>query len=631
MSDDDHNDDAPEAPPEHADPVEDLGDAASQIGTGLGEAANQIPEEEEDVRTGVETAGDVADGVSNVVRAAEGARDLGEALEAGDEGRAATAVGNLAGGVLGTAGAAIDGVAGVVPEEAREGLSTAAQVARGVGGAARATERVVQTVQQVERTISGRRVSFHTTAELGEELTAERITGSGELSGLYRYEVLVEHQGEGGLDEDSVDELIRHPARLNLSRGTTDGEVYGVVRRVQMLSVGASTDRTHYELTLVPKLWRLTQVTRSRVFQEMTHLEVVLEVLAEHGFDAGQLVQDQTEESYPTHENVVQYRETDFAFVSRLLQHNGIHYRFEQHPRAEVMVLGDRNASFVPVPTADELRYHPHEFPAEDGEPRVWDLRHVREPRVEQVHLRDYNWRTPQQPVRAEADVDEAGYGYLDLYGEHIPNDAEARRLAAVRGEEQLASARRFIGKTALRGVLPGTYFDLTGHPHPELNRRYLVIEADEAIEDGHVYVNTFTAIPFDVTYRPRRTVPWPRIDGAVNAIVDGEARSTATPIDDQGRYRLVIPYDIGAEAGGRASRWVRRAQPSAGAGYGMHAPLHIGTEVAVVHVNGDPDRPIIVGAVPNAATESPVIAENATQSCLRTGSGGVFEIDDDC
>lgn len=626
----DERETAPEAP-HHANPIGDLGSAAGDIGTGLDGAASSVPEEAEDLRTGLETAAAVAGSVSKAVRAAESARQLAEALDAGDEGRAAAAVGNLAGGVLAGAGSLLDGVAGVVPEEARAGLTAASQVTRGVAGAARATQQVVSVVQAAERAITGRRVDFHTTAPVGEELRAERASGRQRLDDVYAFEVLVEHHEEGGLDEDAVNELLRHPACLSVARGATDGDLHGVLRRVEMLSVGSSTSRTHYELTLAPKLWRLGLVTRSRVFTETTHLDVVLTVLEEHGLALDRFVLDHTEETYPTHETVVQYRETDLAFISRLLQHNGIHYRFEQQPRSEVLVLGDRNAAFVPVPTADELRYHPHAFAPDDGEPRVWDLRHIREPRVQEVHLRDYNWRTPQQPVRAEAPADEAGYGYLDLYGEHVHDEAEARRLATVRADEQRVRARRFIGKTSLRGVAPGTFFDLTGHPHPELNRRYLVIETDEAMDDGHHYVNTFTAIPFDVTYRPARTVPWPRIDGAVNGIVDGEARSTATPIDEQGRYRVVLPFDVGAAAGGRASRWVRRAQPSAGAGYGMHTPLHIGTEVAVVHVNGDPDRPIIVGAVPNAATASPVVSGNAPQSRLRTGSGIVFELDDDC
>lgn len=85
--------------------------------------------------------------------------------------------------------------------------------------------------------------------------------------------------------------------------------------------------------------------------------------------------------------------------------------------------------------------------------------------------------------------------------------------------------------------------------------------------------------------------MPWPKIDGVINAIVDGERQSTGTSIDDEGRYRVVLPMDEAGTSGGSASRWVRRAQPSAGAGYGMHMPLHIGTEVAIAHVNGDPSR----------------------------------------
>ena len=147
----------------------------------------------------------------------------------------------------------------------------------------------------------------------------------------------------------------------------------------------------------------------------------------------------------------------------------------------------------------------------------------------------------------------------------------------------------------------------------------------------GSGYTSTFRAIMFETAYRPERGTPWPRIEGIVNAKIDGEARSTATPIDDEGRYKVVIPYDTKAVGGGKASRWVRMAQPSAGNGYGMHFPLHIGTEVAIMHVNADPDRPIIIGAVPNTETMSPVSSSNATHSQIRTGSGLLIEFDDDC
>jgi len=137
-------------------------------------------------------------------------------------------------------------------------------------------------------------------------------------------------------------------------------------------------------------------------------------------------------------------------------------------------------------------------------------------------------------------------------------------------------------------------------------------------------------AIRADVTYRPPRTTPKPRIDGVVYATIDGPELNIPAPIDEEGRYKVILPFDLAAEQGGRASRWIRMAQPTSGAGYGMHFPLRPGTEVILTHVHGDPDRPIIAGAVPNAQTPSPVTSANATQSVLRTATGIIMEFEDD-
>lgn len=616
--------------PEHPSSAEQIGDIGEQIGEGLGQAEENIPEEEEDAKAVVETTRDVVDAVTNLANAAEGGRDLAEAIEAGDEARVASSVGNLTGGIAGTAGGALDAIAGTMPEgEGREAFGAAATVARGIGGAARATEQVVDTIQTIERAVAGRRLRFNTGADLGgDRLVAERAEGRQTLSGLYEFKILVEHDVEGGLDDEAIDGLLTASARLGLTpEAMGPGDVYGVVRRVEMLPM-TNPRPTHYELTLVPKLWRLTQTKRSRVHSNRTHVEVVMDLLQLHGIE----VADHTEETYPTHEYVVQYQESDFDFMSRLLARNGVHYHFVQDPGVEALVLGDRNAAFEPVELADELVYHPHDFAPDDNEARVWDLRRIREPLVRTVAVRDYNWRAPHHRLRSEEVVDDAtGYGYADLFGEHFRDDAQGARFARIRAEELRVRGETYEGKTSLRGVRPGSVFELTNHPNPNLNQRYLVIETDEHMDDGYTYTNTFRAIPYSVTYRPPQTVPWPKVEGVINAIVDGERQSTGASIDDQGRYRVVLPIDEAGTAGGTASRWVRRAQPSAGAGYGMHLPLHIGTEVAIAHVNGDPDRPIIVGAVPNAATPSPVVAANGPQSRIRTGSGVIFELDDDC
>lgn len=613
--------------------VHTIGEVAGGVGTGLDNAAKSLPAGE--VQEVVETAGDVAQAVSQLVRTAEAAAKLGEALEAGDEARAAGAIGDLAGGVLGTAGAGMDAIVGAVPAEARGALSTVADAARGAATAARTAGQAVRTaVPIIERALGGggRRVVFHTGADLGgDRLRVRSAELRRSLSGLYEVTIHLTHNEEGGLDDDAIEALLTHAARVGLSDGDSAGDVHGIVRRLEMRAMTGPRP-THYVLTLAPRMWRLSLVTRSRVYQDKTHLEVVIEVLRQHGLDVGTHVLDRTEGTYPTHEYVVQHEETDLAFVERLLAHNGIHFHLMQDAGTEVIVLGDRNAAFEPIPEHDELVYHPHDFPADDGEPRVWDLRRVREPRVEAVVLRDYNWRAPHAPLRVEEPADlETGYGFLDVYGAHFRDDAEGARLARIRAEAEVATREVFIGKTSLRGVAPGAWFELTNHPNQALNQRYLVIATEESADSGNAYECEFRAIPFSVTYRPPRTVPWPRVEGLVTAIIDGERRSTATPIDDDGRYRVVIPMDEAATAGGRASRWVRRAQPSVGAGYGMHFPLHIGSEVALAYVNGDPDRPVIVGAVPNGATQSPVVGSNATQSRIRSGSGVVIELDDDC
>ena len=137
-------------------------------------------------------------------------------------------------------------------------------------------------------------------------------------------------------------------------------------------------------------------------------------------------------------------------------------------------------------------------------------------------------------------------------------------------------------------------------------------------------------AIPYEVVYRPARRTTKPKILGLMHGHVDGEAPGSAAPIDEFGRYKVVLPYDLVGQPGGKASRWIRLAQPASGAGFGIHFPLHIGVEVAISHVDGDPDRPVIVASPPNTQTITPVNSENATQSKIRTQTGIRITFDDD-
>lgn len=468
---------------------------------------------------------------------------------------------------------------------------------------------------------------LHTNADLGEaELRVAEAHGWERVSELYEYTFQVEISQAGGLDDDALDELINSPVKLDVADGSMT--VHGVVKRVVAHSMAEEAPPL-CELVVGPRCSRLELTRRSRVVaQDKSHLDVIKQVLDEHGI----AYEDQCQAGYATREYVVQYQETDLAFLLRLMQYNGVHFHFRQDDEHEVLILGDANSAFQSVVDAEQLRYHPALGRASASDPVVSTLERTRAPRAAAVVLRDYDWRAPRAPLHARASADErTGAGIWDLFGEHWHDEAEGRRLAEVRAQQHLQRSDVFSGTTYLRALRAGHWFELTDHPNPDYNRRYVVTETAEMVHgDESGYSKHFAAVPFDLTVRPERTIPWPRIDGLLTALVDGESRSTATPIDDRGRYRVVFPLDGAGRAGGRATRWVRRAQPYSGEGYGMHMPLHIGTEVAVAHVNGDPDRPVILGAVPNAATQSPVTSTNATAGMIRTGSGIVIELEDD-
>ena len=123
---------------------------------------------------------------------------------------------------------------------------------------------------------------------------------------------------------------------------------------------------------------------------------------------------------------------------------------------------------------------------------------------------------------------------------------------------------------------------------------------------------------------------PVPRISGVIHGKVDAASDGVrSTPVDEHGRYKVILPWDLAGKAGGKASRWLRMAQPASGSGYGVQFPLHVGTEVLIIHVNGDPDRPLIMSSVPNFETASPVNSANATQSQIRTRHGITVTFDD--
>lgn len=469
---------------------------------------------------------------------------------------------------------------------------------------------------------------FDTAADVSAESVVLRgLEGREAMSTPYAYTLTLEVEADNGWSEDVIAQLLTQPAHATIAHGELcDHEIHGVLRRITLEPM-IEPSRAVYRAELVPSFSRLELAYGSRIFQDLSGPAVAMKVLEEHGIT----YESRLTETYPEREYIVQYEESDLAFVQRLLEHWGVAYFFEQLPDGEKMVLVDSASASVALEGWETVAYALREAGTRGQAGTIHDLSRTHEIRPAKVDLKDWNWRHPQVVPEGEAPADEAtGYGTVHAYGEHIKDPSEGAWMARVRAEERMAGAQRYAGGTDLPGLSPGHKLLLSGYPSGDLDLEYLVVGITQRFpgEDGG-YEKRFDAIPLAVPFRPARVTPKPKIAGFMHAVVDGEVDGAAAPIDEHGRYRLLLPFDRLAEPGGRASRWVRMTQASSGPDYGMHLPLHIGCEVALIHVDGDPDRPVILGAVPNADTMSPVTQTEATKSRIRTRSGILIEMED--
>ncbi|MCC6877345.1 MAG: type VI secretion system tip protein VgrG [Sandaracinaceae bacterium] len=479
---------------------------------------------------------------------------------------------------------------------------------------------------------------FHTAALAPGAFRVIRLGGFEAIGQLYELELGLELTEDTPLDVDAVDTVLASPALVGFAEnGMVERPWHGIVRELELLEA----DETHapvYRAVLVPTAWYLTQTLRTRVFLQKSTSDIVKEVLTEHGLAQGDHFELSLQATYPPREHVLQYQESDLDFIARLLEHEGAFYFFDQREDGEVMVITDNNSAFATAEGHEEVRFDPRDgITVPGGAVHRITRRYRLVP--QHVVLRDYQPDQPRSPIQTDHLVDSKGFGLVMLHGQNAPSEAEQRRLAKARAEERAVDKHVHHAIASVRGMHPGTKLTLVGHPFGELQDAELVVVGARHYAEpgslsggdgGEPYHAELDLVPVSVPYRAPRLTPKPRIDGVVHAKVDGEVAGTPAPIDEQGRYRVLLPYDVATALGGRASCWIRMAQPYAGPAYGMHFPLHIGADVLIAHVEGDPDRPVIVGALPTPDLLSPVIKDNATQSMVRTKGNVEMVVEDD-
>lgn len=404
---------------------------------------------------------------------------------------------------------------------------------------------------------------------------------------------------------------------------------------VSTFSQGRSDERfTFYEAEVVPWLWFLSRTADCRIFQNKSVPDIIKQIFSDLGFNDHKF---SLQGSYQPLVYCVQYRESDFNFVSRLMEQYGIFYYFEHEKDKHTLVLADAPSAYKPCPHQESALY---DFTAStiEREDVITNWEVIQELRPGKYALTDYNFETPHTDLAANVPTTTkvGGNDKFEIYD--YPGDytkkADGDHLVKLRMEEEETPHQTVHGAGHCRAFSTGYRFDLREHTRRDQNKAWLLTEiqhsgtvgdAYSTEESGAVqrehYSNRFMCIPASVPFRPPRHTPKPFVQGPHTAVVVGP-KGEEIYTDKYGRVKVQFFWDREGKKDENSSCWVRVSQPWAGKNWGSIWNPRIGQEVIVEFLEGDPDRPIITGRVYNADQTVPYkLPDKQTVSTFKSRS----------
>jgi type VI secretion system secreted protein VgrG len=390
----------------------------------------------------------------------------------------------------------------------------------------------------------------------------------------------------------------------------------------------------HYEMEVVPWTWLLTRYADCKIFHNKTVGDIIQQVFSDRGQTDFKV---SLTAAYSPLEYCVQYRETDFNFISRLMEQFGIFYFFQHEDGKHTMVIADSSSAYEDCWPDNSSFGFDLAAGGLDSDDVVTAWSTEVQLKSGTCTLADYNFQTPaaslvNQDPTLYAIGGNSGFELFDYPGLYI-NNSDGKTMAKLRMEEVEAGHLIGRGSGVCRAFTSGTKFTLTAHPQEVLNGVYLITEVQHSASvagdytasgDAGEYSNHFSCIPEDVVFRPARITPKPFVQGPQTAVVTGtnpDSGSTTGEeiwVDKYGRVVVLFPWD----RKGACSCWVRVSQDWAGQGWGAITIPRVGQEVIVSFLEGDPDRPIITGRVYNATQVVPyALPANQTRSTFMTRS----------
>ena len=469
----------------------------------------------------------------------------------------------------------------------------------------------------------------------GDVLDVRRFHVTERMSGLFEARIV------GVSDNPDIDfeSAIGQSTSVVLRGARGERSLSGVCAHLQQIAVEERNLST-YELTLVPSLWLATQRRNHRMFQLMSEVDIVQKILGEWGVAFSLKLGG----SYKKRKIRVQYGESDYDFLSRMLEDAGVSFYFD----GGVMVLDDgphQNSPRAPI----AFRDHPTETDRE----HVTGVRVGRRVRPGKVTVRDHDHRRPPTypllqsaggggvEARLErfeyapgAFVYESDKGdptpIADDKGKYRADEGEGKKLAERKLAAQRGSAREVSFLTNVLDLTPGGVLSFVDHPKSELGagKSLLVTESELSGEIPGIWRHACTAVSASTPFRPPSRAEKPRVLGVESATVVGPP-GEEIHVDELGRVRVHFHWDRESQMNDASSCWIHVSQPWGGAGFGGTNIPRVGQEVIVDFLGADPDRPIIVGRVYTSLQKTPYkLPDNKTQSGWKsnsTGGGGGY------
>lgn len=375
--------------------------------------------------------------------------------------------------------------------------------------------------------------------------------------------------------------------------------------------VGHEGRSVTYELRIEPWLKLLTHTSDYKAFQNKTVVDILDEVLDEYSFP----VEKRLVENYPPRAWQVQYGETDFDFIQRLMQEWGIYWWFEHSENSHTLVLADAINGHKACPDSPLVEWHQEGLKLDKE--FIHTITASERLRTGKWVMDDFDFMKPRSllksTVASPRDTGHAEYEHYEWPGDYFTT-GEGEMLTRIRMEAQRSPGSRAHGAGHIRTLMMGYTFTLMNHPTAEVNQEYLLVQTtlflrDNAQHSGQeqhfTYVTTFELHPTSEVYRPQRTLSKPHTKGPQSAIVTGPAGQEIWT-DKYGRVKVQFGWDRYGNNDENSSCWIRVSYPWAGKGFGMIQIPRIGQEVLVDFKNGDPDLPIIVGRTYNQDTMPP-------------------------